>query len=678
MPNRLASESSPYLLQHAHNPVDWYPWGDEALARARDENLPIFLSIGYAACHWCHVMERESFEDEATAALMNEHYVCIKVDREERPDLDAIYMQAVVSLTGRGGWPMSVWLTPEGVPFYGGTYFPNVPRFGMPSFGQVLSALAETWQAQPDEVRRSSNQMRAILQRATVPLQPTGGPLDPALVDQAVLDLSDGFDWEHGGWGGAPKFPQPMLIEFLLHHHARTGSELSRRLFSHALTSMAEGGIYDQLGGGFHRYSTDDVWLVPHFEKMLYDNSQLARAYLHAWQATGDPLYRRVTEETLDYVTREMTGPEGGFYSTQDADSEGVEGKFFVWSSDEIEEVLGDAASVFMDAYGVTPGGNFEGLNILHVARDGEDPPRGRSASGVAADLAASRCRLFQARETRVKPGRDEKVLAAWNGLMLATFAEAARVLGRPDYLETAQRNADFVLGALRTPDGRMLRTWRDGRAKLTGYLEDYSHLAEGLLTLYQADFDPRWFVAARDLADQMLARFPADDGGFYDTADDHEHLVTRPRDLQDNAIPSGNAMAVTVLLRLAALTGDARYADTAESALGGVEDMLRRHPTALGQWLTAYEIATGPRAEVAIVGNPEDAGTQSMLRTAFGRFRPHQMVALGRPGVASPVPLLEGREPVTGHPTAWVCRGFACRTPVTEAKALELELDGK
>ena len=678
MPNRLANESSPYLLQHAHNPVDWFPWGEEALRKAAEENKPIFLSIGYAACHWCHVMEHESFEDPATAAIMNEHFVSIKVDREERPDLDAIYMQAVVAMTGGGGWPMSVWLTPEGVPFYGGTYFPNTPRHGLPSFAQVLAALADVWQHQPDQLQRTTESVLDHLRQESGLLGQAGGAPSADILDSAVQSIGAAFDWANGGWGRAPKFPQPMAIEFLLRYHVRKRDEYALRMVSHALTAMARGGIYDQLGGGFHRYATDASWIVPHFEKMLYDNSQLARVYLHAWQLTGADFYRRIAAETLDYVAREMTHPDGGFYSTQDADSEGEEGKFFVWSIDEIRRLLGDEAILFNDVYGVKKDGNFEGRNILHVARDPAEVARanGVGVERLGAILEEAKRKLFEAREQRVKPGRDEKVLTAWNGLMLAAFAEAARAMKRDDYRNIAIRSAEFVLREMRTPEGRLLRTWKGGSgAKLNGYLEDYTHLAEGLLELYQTTFDARWFVAARELADATMAHFAAPDGVFYDTSDDHEALVVRPRDLQDNAMPSGNALAATVLLKLGAYTGEARYTETAERMLAGLHAALQQYPTAFGQWLVAYEFAAGSPKEIAVVGDPESADTQAMLDVIFDGFRPHQVVALKRPGEESPIPLLDYREQIDGKATVSVCQHFACMMPVTEPEALKEQL---
>ena len=678
MPNRLAHESSPYLLQHAGNPVDWYPWGEEALRKARDENKPIFLSIGYAACHWCHVMEHESFEDPATAELLNRHFVSIKVDREERPDLDAIYMEAVVGMTGNGGWPMSVWLTPDGVPFYTGTYFPKSPRYGMPSFQQVLTSLAEAWANEPDKINQTKQSLLEFYTKESGVLGEDATALSPDVFAAVTQKLEGGFDQVNGGWGRAPKFPQPMAIEFLLRYFHRSGDDRARRMIDTTLTAMANGGMYDQLGGGFHRYSTDSHWLAPHFEKMLYDNSQLARAYLHAWQSSHNPLYQRVAVETLDYVAREMTHPAGGFFSTQDADSEGEEGKFFVWSADEVWDLLGPEAVLFSDVYDVTRGGNWEGHNILHVARNIEEVAKthGLDQDTLERVLAESRRKLLEAREKRIRPGRDEKVLTAWNGMMLAAFAEAARALKRDDYRQIATRNAEFALRELRTPEGRLYRTWKDGNgAKLNGYLEDYTHLAEGLIELYQTTFDPRWFVAARELMDTALAHFQAEDGGFYDTSDDHEQLVTRPRDLQDNAVPSGNAMAVTVLLKLGAYTGESRYTEIGERLLGRLHSAIQQYPTAFGQWLVAYAFAIGEPKEVALVGDPAAADAQALLDVVFEGFRPDQVVALKRPGESSPVPLLEGREPINGKATAYVCRRFTCQMPVTEPDKLRVQL---
>jgi len=676
MPNRLIQETSPYLLQHAHNPVDWYPWGPEALARASAEQRPIFLSIGYAACHWCHVMERESFEDQATARLMNERFISIKVDREERPDLDAIYMDAVVALTGRGGWPMSVFLTPAGAPFYGGTYFPPEARHGMPSFVEVLEAVANAWGERRERVVESAQGLRDVLAKQRQAA--VGAPeLSDSLLDEASRSLQEAFDWEHGGWGRAPKFPQPMAVEFLLRRWVLKREPEALAMAEKALESMAQGGMYDQLGGGFHRYSTDPFWLVPHFEKMLYDNALLARVYLHAWQVTGRAAHRRVVEETLDYVLREMTDPAGGFYSTQDADSEGEEGRFFLWSLREVQDALGGDASLFNEAYGVGAVGNFEGRNILHVAHTPEAlaEKHGLPLEDVAFRLAQARQRLFGLREARVKPARDDKVLTAWNGLMLAAMAEAARVLKREDYRTAAERNAAFLLSELRTSDGRLRRSWRFGEAKLNAYLEDYSHLAEGLLTLYETTFDERWFLAARELTETAIRHFGDQRGGFFDTSDDHEDLIIRPKGLDDNAVPSGNAMAATVLLRLAELTAERRYRDLVEGAVALVRDEMTKYPTGYAQWLCALDFALSEPKAVAIVGEPELPETKQLMNIVFGSYRPHQVVALARAGVTSAVPLLDGRKQIDGHPTAYVCRDFVCLQPSSDPGVLAEQL---
>ena len=677
MPNRLAQESSPYLQQHGNNPVDWFPWGAEALARALAEDKPIFLSIGYAACHWCHVMEHESFEDAATAEILNRHFVCIKVDREERSDLDSIYMQAVVAMTGHGGWPMSVWLNPQCEPFYGGTYFPPERRHGMPAFKELLRNLADAWQQRRGELQENARAMLEHLRSPAAAGGAAGALPDAGLLPHALQAVLQSFDWSNGGWGAAPKFPQPMTIEFLLRQHARSADPLALEVAERTLQAMAAGGMYDQLGGGFHRYAVDDHWLVPHFEKMLYDNAQLARVYLHAFQVTGKPLYKRIVEETCDYVLREMTDPDGGFYSAQDADSEGEEGRFFVWSAAEVQQILQADAPLFMDAYDVTAGGNFEGHSILHV-----QVPLALLAekyklaeAEVESRLARARTQLWAVRAQRIKPLRDEKVLTAWNGLALAALAEAARVLGRADYLLAAQRNAEFVLGTLRTANGRLLRTWRAGsEAKLNAYLEDYANYADGLLELYQTTFEERWFAAARQLADAMLAHFADDSGGFFDTSADHEQLIIRPKDLQDNAVPGGNGMAAGVLLRLAAYTADARYSSAAAQVLARVQASAARYPTAFAQTLQALDFYASAPAEVALVGALQDAGMAELLAELREPFRPHQVLALLQPPVGSAIPLLQGRAQLGGEATAYVCRNFACQLPVTTRAALHMQ----
>jgi uncharacterized protein YyaL (SSP411 family) len=680
MPNRLAAETSPYLLQHQDNPVDWYPWGSEALERARTEDRPILLSVGYSACHWCHVMEHESFEDEETARLMNERFVNIKVDREERPDVDSLYMSAVQQMTGHGGWPMTVFLTPEGVPFYGGTYFPPEPRHGLPSFRQVLEGVSDAYTERRDEVEKNAAELRRALQQSTA-LQPPAASLDVSILDRASQTLAGRFDARHGGFGGAPKFPQPMILEFLLRQWARTGDEEALQMVEHTLRKMAGGGMYDQLGGGFHRYSVDARWLVPHFEKMLYDNALLARAYLHAYQATGDAAYRRVVEEVLLYVQREMTSPEGGFYSSQDADSEGEEGKFYVWTPEEVDDLLGpEDGPLFRRYYDVTEAGNFEGENILHADRSDREiaAETGVSAEHLERVLARGRTVLYEARSQRIWPGRDDKVLTAWNAMMLRTFAEAAALLGREEYRDAAVRNAEFLLRALRR-DGRLLRTYKDGAAKIDAFLEDHALLVDALLALYETTFDPRWVREARSLADAMLERFwDEEEGVFYDAPAGSE-LVVRPRDLYDNATPSGTSAATGALLRLAVLAGEPRYERVATRVLRGMGGVLEKFPSAFGHLLGALDFHLATPQEVAIVGSADEPETQALLGAVRRRFRPNTVLALREPSAgeeaAETVPLLAERTQVEGRATAYVCQRFACRRPVTEPEALEEEL---
>ena len=679
MPNRLLNESSPYLLQHAENPVDWYPWSEEALERAREEDKPILLSIGYAACHWCHVMEHESFEDPETAALMNRHFINIKVDREERPDLDSIYMNAVVALTGQGGWPMTVFLTPEGQPFFGGTYFPKTARYGMPGFKQVLLSVADAWDKRREELVNSAGEISEHLGRR-LNLKGQEGALSPALLKQALTAIHRSFEPNEGGFGRAPKFPQAMTIEFLLRIYHERGDHMALHMAEHTLTKMAQGGIYDHLGGGLARYSTDNEWLVPHFEKMLYDNALLARVYLHAWQVTEDPLYRQVVEETLDWVLREMRHDDGGFYSSLDADSEGEEGKFYVWQPEEIREALDDpeSARLFMAYYDVTERGNWEGKSILNVSRPLAEVAAelGMEEAKAAERLAAARPTLYERRAERVWPGLDDKVLTAWNGLMLAAFAEAGRVLGRDDYTEAAVANATFLHNTLRSKTGRLLRTWKEGaEAKYNAYLEDYAYLADGLLALYQTVFDERWFRWAQELAEMMLAHFlDEEDGGFYDTSDDHEELIQRPKDVQDNAVPSGNSMAALVLLQLSLFTGRDLYWQVAERSVGSMVGAMAEYPTGFAQWLNAAALIMGDPVEVAIAGAPDREETEALLDVVEAAYRPHLVVAAGTDGEI--VPLLRDRPLVDGAPTAYVCRRFVCRRPVTSPQALAEQLE--
>ena len=680
MANRLINETSPYLLQHAENPVDWYAWGEEALGRARDEDRPILLSIGYSACHWCHVMERESFENEDIAALMNEHFVNIKVDREERPDLDAVYMEAVQMMTGSGGWPMTVFLTPDGHPYYGGTYFPPEDRGGMPGFPRLLAAASQAYHTNKGEIDRVTRQLSEQMGRTGQ--MPRGfTPLTTEVMHNAYSQLATQFDHLNGGFGNAPKFPQPMTPEFLLRYNRHGFNARALEMVELTLQKMAYGGIYDQVGGGFHRYSTDAYWLVPHFEKMLYDNALLARLYLHAWQVTGKPLYRRITEEILDYVLREMTDPAGGFYSAQDADSEGVEGKFFVWTPDETRPLLGDDADLVMGYYGVTERGNFEGANILNVARPPEDycQQRGVSEADLFAAVARARAILLDVREQRIHPLRDDKVLTSWNGMMLRSFAEAGAALGRYDYLVAARKNADFLLRSMRDETRRVLRTWRNGEAKLNGYLEDYACLADGLLSLHEATLEPRWLQEAVSVADGMTDLFWDDTvGGFYDTGSDHETLVVRPRDVFDNAQPCGGSVATDVLLRLAVVTGNDDYSSKGATPLRAMQQLLGRAPSATGHWLGALDFYVSLPREIVIVGPTDDQTTAQMHAEVTTRFMPNRVLV----GVSDPAnpplkdsPLLEQRLMQDGLPTAYVCENYACQLPVTDAAALAEQL---
>ena len=664
--NRLAYETSPYLLQHAHNPVDWRPWGEEALGAARAADKPIFLSIGYSACHWCHVMERESFENEQTAALMNSHFVNIKVDREERPDLDAIYMEAVQAMTGSGGWPMSVFLTPTGQPFYGGTYYPPQPRYGMPSFSQVLLAVSDAYKSRREDIETQAQRLTDAIGR-TASLSAGRDALGPEILSQAAARLLQQFDQQYGGFGDQPKFPQPMTLEFAMSQYRRSRDPDVLHIAEHTLQQMAAGGIYDQIGGGFHRYSVDRVWLVPHFEKMLYDNAQLLRAYLHAWQINPRPEYRRIVDETVDYVLREMTAPEGGFYSAQDADSEGEEGKFFVWTADEIEAILGkEEADLLGRAYGVTPAGNFEGKTILNLKR----PPAG---------FAAARHKLFTAREKRVKPGRDEKILTEWNGLMIHALADVGVILEREDALQAATKSAAFILAEMSQPNGLLFRSYKDGRAgNAAACLEDYAAFARGLVALYEATFQSRWLAEAVRLTKIMQTQF-ADEahGGFFQTGIAHEQLIVRRKDFIDNAIPSGNSMAAELLLRLAKLTGNEEYRSEAARIFQIMAAAMAQQPTGFGRMLHALDDLLSPSQEVAIVGSLDDPRTQALLREARRHYLPHTVLALKEPHHENhpSLPLLEGRTLADGQPAAYVCHNYACQLPVTEPHALDRDL---
>ena len=668
MANRLAQETSPYLLQHKDNPVDWYPWGEEALARARAEDRPILLSIGYSSCHWCHVMERESFEDAETAAYMNEHFVCIKVDREERPDVDAVYMEAVQSLTGQGGWPLTVFLDTEANPFYGGTYFPPEPRHGMPSFRMVMEAVIESWRTRRDRIAAAGERIREQL-GAVARIEPSPDEPTPDDVDAAANRLLSQADRRHGGFGGAPKFPPASALEFLL-------ARGERDVVTTTLDAMARGGIHDQVGGGFARYAVDGHWLIPHFEKMLYDNALLARAYLHGWQATGNERWREVCERTLDWMLREMRGPEGGFYSALDADSEGEEGRFYVWTPDEIRGVLadaglGDSADELLAWWGVTEQGNFEGRNVLHVAAGPDaEPP---------ASLPAARDALYAARAQRVWPGLDDKRICSWNALAIAALAEAGATLGRGDYLEAATAGAEFLWSHLRDAGGGLLRTWKEGEARIPAYLEDHAYVVDAMITLYEASFEVRWFEAAQQTADAMIARFAdTERGGFFTTASGAETPVARRKDVDDHPIPSGNSAAAYALLRLAALTGDYAYEERAVSVFRLFHRIASQHPQAVAHLLRALDFHFAPVREVALVGPPgsNGAGLAELVGIVRAELRPHVVLAGGPEGSETP-PLMRERTTVEGRPAAYVCERFACKAPVTEPGALAEALSG-
>ena len=676
MANALAAETSPYLRQHRDNPVDWLPWGEEALRRARDSDRPLLVSIGYSACHWCHVMERESFEDPNIAQLMNDHFVCVKVDREERPDIDAIYMEAVQAMTGQGGWPLNVFLTPEQAPFHGGTYFPPQPRSGMPSWPQVLEAVAQAWEERSEEIRDGTSRISEHL-AATARLQPSGQPIEPSELEAATQNLAGSYDARNGGFGNrGPKFPAASVIDFLLARaaakpEATDSAEAGMAL--HNLRAMARGGLHDQVGGGFHRYCVDPSWTVPHFEKMLYDNALLARAYVHGWLVSGDQEMLAVAQGTLDWTLREMRGPEGGFYSALDADSEGVEGRFYVWTVAEIEDALGPDADAAVEWFGATEEGNFEeeqpGANVL-LARGP------RPSAEVQSTI---RSRLLEVRAQRTRPGLDDKRLTSWNALMIAALADAgasllAHGLDGSRYLMAAGETAAFLLAAMRDGDGRLLRTFNDGRARLDAYLEDHAFLLEALLVLYEATFEERWFSEARALADTMIERFADDEhGGFFSTASDHERLLVRRKDLEDAPIPSGSSSAALGLLRLAALTGEHDYERSGLGVLALTHELASRHPTAFGHLLQAIDFHVSPVREVALVG----AGLEPLKAVVRSRLRPHLVLAGAEaPPPDGTVPLLDGRTPIDGGPAAYVCERFRCRQPVSEPGELAALLD--
>ncbi|MFC2062534.1 thioredoxin domain-containing protein [Chloroflexota bacterium] len=669
MSNHLAGETSPYLLQHAGNPVDWYPWGDEALSRAKSEDKPILLSIGYSACHWCHVMAHETFENVNLASFMNESFINIKVDREERPDLDSVYMQAVQAITGSGGWPLTVFLTPDVKPFFGGTYFPPEDRHGMAGFDRILKAVADAYRDRRGGIEKAAKQIIAVLTSEAGGDE--GEPLTADILKEAYLALQGGFDKNNGGFGLAPKFPQPVVLEFLLSYFHRTQDKAVLETVVFTLEKMARGGIYDQLGGGFHRYATDSSWFVPHFEKMLYDNALLSRVYLHAYLATDKQLFRAVAEETIDYVIREMTHPQGAFYSTQDADSDGMEGKYYLWTLPEIIEVMGkDKGQIVADYFGVTAGGNFEGQNILHVIKEPEPE--------MSTIISQARASLLKKREQRVKPGRDEKVLASWNGLMLATLAEAAYALGRRDYLAAAIANGSFLLDTM-VEDGFLRHTYKDDRVKFEGYLDDYAMVIEGLMNLHQATFRGEWLRQAISLARIMIEQFwDGVIGVFYDTGGRHENLFIRPKATLDSALPSGASMAVLVLLKLSWLTDNREFKQIAVQALKSVRGVISRYPLGYGSWLCALEFYLSEPKQIVIIGSMDNPVTLELLKTVCTTWLPNKVVLAYDPGDPAPVSrlkLLENRGMFNNQPTAYVCHRYSCQRPVTDPVSLAEQL---
>jgi len=696
--NRLIHETSPYLLQHAHNPVDWYPWGDEALNRAREEDKPIFLSIGYSSCHWCHVMEQESFEDEETAEFLNENFVTIKVDREERPDLDDIYMTAVQLITGGGGWPMSVFLTPNLKPFYGGTYFPPMDMYGRPGFMTVLRNVSAAWHEKRQQIDQSSEEIAGVIEQHLSGRYAPGGEITDDLFEKAAADLQESFDPAEGGFGPPPKFPAATAVGFLMRQYMRTNERQLLEMAETTLTKMARGGIYDQIGGGFHRYSTDERWLVPHFEKMIYDNAQMSRAYLEAYQLTGDNLYKRVATETLDYTLREMRDEHGGFFSAQDADSESVEGKFYVWTKHEIDDLLGeDGSRLFSDYFFVKEEGNFPshepfhaGRNILHIPRPAE---------GVAHELdmdeaefrrrvRALRGQLFEARENRARPGTDDKVLTSWNALMISALAHGYRALGDRRYLEAAEKAANFVLSDM-MHDGQLLRVYRQGKAHVPAYLDDHAFLTMALIDLYETAFNIQWLDKAEDLTRAMIDKFWDQEGNtFFFTGPDHKNLIARPKPTFDGAEPSGNSMAAYALARLGKYTGNNEYVDKAKRVIESNLDPMKVMPQGFLKMLEAADFLAAPTREVAIAGPIESDEVQALLTELNRHFVPHRIVAVYNPknedaaAVAQRIPLLQGKQMLDGRPAAYVCRDYGCQEPVATpqdlAKALGLGPPGE
>lgn len=677
MPNRLAHETSPYLLQHANNPVHWHPWGQEALEKSKREEKPIFLSIGYSACHWCHVMEHESFESQEIADYLNEHFVSIKVDREERPDLDQIYMNAVQLLTGHGGWPMSVFLTPELMPFFGGTYWPPTAGRGMPGFDQVLRAVVDAWENRREVALQQSRLLTERLQRIGLG-SAESTEIPPGRVSMAVRQMEQSFDPKHGGFGSAPKFPHTMNIDLLMRHFAETRNEQLLPMVTTTLNKMAMGGIYDHLGGGFARYSVDEYWLVPHFEKMLYDNALLIANYVDAYRLTKNENYARVVKESCDYILRDMTDEQGGFHSTEDADSEGEEGKFYVWSPEEVDKLLGDpvVAQRFRQVYDITESGNFEGHSIPRlkksIAQYAQD--LGTTEDELRNEMRQAREVLFNARCKRIRPGKDDKILASWNGLMIEAFAKAGATFQNEVYIDAARKAATFVLEQMTDKAGRLLHTYRHGHAKLPAYLDDYTYLASAMFALYEATFDTKWLEHSQQLIDTAIEHFyDKESGGFFYTADDHEQLIARNKDFYDHSVPSGNGVAALVLAKLGKLLSNEKYLQLAKETMSAAADVLQKHPIAAGQLLIAYDYLQQPGSEVVIAA-ADRASCDELLRAIHNQYQPNTLFVLAIEGEdlgAKLQPMVSGKSPLDGQPTVYVCENFQCNAPVSASEYL-------
>lgn len=677
MPNRLQHANSPYLLQHADNPVDWYPWGESAFQEARRRDVPIFLSIGYAACHWCHVMEHESFEDAETANFINQHFVSVKVDREERPDVDALYMQAVTAITGQGGWPLSVFLTPEGEPFYGGTYFPPVRRYNMPSFMEVLEFINQRWNEDRQSLLKSGQELTRHISHS-LDLSVSESGLNAETLSTSAEALWKTYDWEHGGWGSAPKFPSATTVEFLLAKNARQQDQLALDMAKHALSHMAHGGLFDQIRGGFHRYSVDRAWLVPHFEKMLYDNALLGTAYIHGWKVTGEPVFKRTALKTLDWLLSEMRDPRGGFYASLDADSEGVEGKFYIWKWEEIADALNDEdlTQLFCQVYGVSQEGNFEGANVLHRPRpsDSLTEELNLSVDEIEIRLAEAERGLLEVRAARERPRTDDKIIAGWNGLVLTFLSEASRFLDRDAYLPIAQGLANFLTSEMLI-NGRLHRSWRQGHGGHPGTLEDYGAVANGLIDLYQADFNPTWIDTAQRLLITVQDQFADSQGGYFDSPSDQTDLIARPKSLQDSPIPSGNSLVARAMLRLDSLTPQPQWEENVLQLLSAMQSTAEKYPSMFSAWLVNIDWALGPITQIAIAGDLQDSELLKMIRVSDEVYIPRLIRAGGAHKQSDVVSLMDSRTMIDNRPTAYLCQDFACKLPTSSPEILRQQI---